>query len=36
MTLKEKINQELRNTGVANIDKMLQFMEINVVNAINL
>ena len=29
MTLKEKIIQELRNTGVANIDKMLQYMEIN-------
>lgn len=27
MTLKEKIIQELKNTGVVNIDKMLQYME---------
>ena len=27
MALKEKIIQELKNTGVANIDKMLQYME---------
>lgn len=29
MTLKEKIIQELKNTNVANIDKMLQYMERN-------